>query len=99
MKHQRRFETDSRAEAQELSQISTLISDLDRIVVILGADIETEEERARVRELSDPTYPILARSLRARRDNIAATIDALQKRLQLRQRASTTKPSVADVAA
>jgi len=99
MKHQRRFETDSQPEAQELSQISTLISDLDRIIAILGADIETEEEHARVRELADPTYPVLARSLRARRDNLAATIDALQRRLQLRQRASTTKQSVADVAA
>jgi hypothetical protein len=59
-------------------QIATLIGDLSRSVDILSADIEHEEARAGVRDVSDPTYPVLARSLRARKDNIGATIAMLE---------------------
>jgi hypothetical protein len=45
-----------------------------RSVNILSADIEHEEERAGVHDLSDPAYPVLARSLTVRRENIVATI-------------------------
>jgi hypothetical protein len=59
-------------------QIATLIGDLSRSLDILSADIEHEEERAGVRDVSDPTYPLLARSLRARRENIGATIAMME---------------------
>jgi hypothetical protein len=59
-------------------QIATLIGDLSRKVTILTADIAHEEARAGVRDLSDPAYPVLARSLRVRRDNIVATIAMLE---------------------
>ena len=49
-------------------QIATLIGSLSRSVELLTADIEHEEARAGVRDLSDPTYPVLARSLRAREE-------------------------------
>jgi hypothetical protein len=62
-------------------QIAILISDLRRSMNILTADIEHEEERAGVRDLQDPAYPVLARTLMARRDNIEATICALQMRV------------------
>jgi len=58
-------------------QIATLICDLSRLD-ILSADIEHEEARAGVRDVSDPTYPVLARSLRTRRENIGATIAMLE---------------------
>ena len=35
-------------------------------------------DQAGVRDLSDPTYPVLAGSLRARKDNIRATIGSLE---------------------
>jgi hypothetical protein len=41
-----------------------LISKLSRTVDILTADIEHEEARVRVNDVSDPTYPVLAWSLR-----------------------------------
>jgi hypothetical protein len=47
-------------------------------VDILTADIEHEESRVGVRDMSDPGYPVLARSLRARRENIGATIAMLE---------------------
>jgi len=45
-------------------------------------DIEHEEAWAGVRDLSDPAYPMLARSLRARRENIGATIASLEALVQ-----------------
>src|SRR5882724_5323773 len=59
-------------------QIVTLVGDLSRTVAILTVDIAHEEARAGVRDLSDPAYPVLARSLRTRRDNIGATIGMLE---------------------
>jgi hypothetical protein len=67
---------------QGMSRIETLIANLNRSVEILNVDIETEEERARVTDVSDPAYPIIARQLRARRDNLQTTITALQEHLQ-----------------
>ena len=58
-------------------QIATLIGSLSRSVALLTVDIEHEEARAGVRDLSDPTYRVLARSLRVRRENIRVTIAML----------------------
>ena len=58
-------------------QIATLIESLSRSVELLTADIEHEEARTGVRDLSEPTYPVLARSLRSQRDNIEATLASL----------------------
>ena len=63
-------------------QIATLIGNLSRTVEILTADIEHEETRAGVRDLADPAYPVLARSLRARRENIRTTIASLEALVQ-----------------
>jgi hypothetical protein len=59
-------------------QIATLIGNLSRSVELLTVDIEHEEARTGVRDLSDPAYPVLARSLRTRRENIRATIASLE---------------------
>jgi len=72
------LETPRRTAATNKLQIATLIGDLSRSVDILSADIEHEEARAGVRDVSDPAYPVLARSLRARRKNIGATIAMLE---------------------
>ena len=81
------LETPRRTAAVNGLQIATLIGDLSRTEHILTADIEHEEARAGVHDLSDPTYPVLARSLRARRENIGATI-AMLERTSGRQKAS-----------
>ncbi len=59
-------------------QIATLIESLLRSVELLTVDIEHEEVRVGVRDLSDPAYSVLARSLRSRRENISATIASLE---------------------
>jgi hypothetical protein len=64
---------------REVAQIRTLIVTLSRSVDLLNWDIDAEEERTLLHDLSDPAYPILARTLRTRRDNLSATIAALQE--------------------
>ena len=59
-------------------QIATLIDELSQSVDILTADIQHEEARAGINNLANPAYPVLARSLRARRENIGATIVSLE---------------------
>ena len=59
-------------------QIATLIGDLWRSVDVLTADIEHEEMHLGVRNVADPNHPVLARSLRARRENLEATIATLE---------------------
>jgi hypothetical protein len=55
-----------------------LIMDLSRAIALLDCDILAEEERALVFDPKDITYPLLAQTLRARRDNLKATIVALE---------------------
>jgi hypothetical protein len=81
MKQQRHFERASNVALKEMAHISTMISDFDRVVRILDCDIATEEERVRISDRSDAAYPMLARTLAARRDNLRDTIAALEQRL------------------
>jgi septation ring formation regulator EzrA len=78
MKHGR---SENESALREAAQIRILISDLDHIVQILNCYIATEEERARTSDRSDVTYPLFARTLAARRDNLRDTIAAFEQRL------------------
>jgi hypothetical protein len=80
MKHQRHFDTKAAAQ-RETELVWKMIGELDRSVQLLNADIAIEENRVWIFDRSDAAYPILARSLGARRDNLMDTIDALKKRL------------------
>ena len=82
------FETVIILPAPRRQQIATLIGNLSRTVDILTADIEHEEAGVAARDLLDPTYPVLARSLRTRTDNIRATIASLEALLGEHQAAA-----------
>jgi hypothetical protein len=82
MKHQRHFDASDVA-LKQATQIRTLIADLDRLVRILNSDIATEEERAGVADRSEAAYPMLARTLATRRNNLRGTVAALEQRLGL----------------
>ena len=58
--------------------LTALISDLRRTVRYFDIDIEVEETRAGIVDVRKPEYPISARSLRTRRDNLLATIAMLE---------------------
>ena len=76
MSMQPRFET-----ARETAVISKILADLVRTVQLIECEIAAQEERARVSDRSDVKYPMLARTLIERRDNLKMTIDALEQRL------------------
>ena len=79
MKQQRHF--GSATPARDALQTRLLIADINRVVQILNGDIAAEEEQARIFDRSRVDYPILARTLVARRDNLLGTIAALEQRL------------------
>ena len=82
MKTQHHFEIESEDARREVAQIRTMIVDLDRVARFLASDIVIEEERSGVADRSDPAYPILARTLAARRDNLKVTIATLEQRVE-----------------
>src|SRR5229473_6754711 len=92
MKHQRRFE--SSTASREAVKTRVLIADLDRIVQILNGDIAAEEEQAGIFDLFHPEYPMLARAIAARRDNLTDTIAALEQRLATIKEPKFELPSV-----
>lgn len=62
-------------------QIETMISDLDRICIALGQQIEAEETRARIHDPAHFAYPTYAKAARERRANIQNSTNALRAEL------------------
>ena len=62
-------------------QIETLIVNLKRIVQLLDCEIELHKETARVKDPTNFAYPIAARTMAARRNNLQLTIATLERRL------------------
>lgn len=58
-----------------------MLSDLVLACQQIEADIATEERRAGIYNRADTRYPILARSLHERHDNLKGTIATLEKRV------------------
>jgi hypothetical protein len=81
MKQQYQFGSPYDAALRKSAKVRSLIGDLDRVVRILDNDIATEEERAGVSDPFNAAYPVLARMMTARRDNLRETIAALERRL------------------
>ena len=61
-------------------RLDALIADLWWRVRLLNTDILEEEAKAGVFDPQQPTYPLLALNLRARRDNLVATLGVLEQR-------------------
>ena len=62
-------------------KLQALTADLHWHVQLLDSDIRDEEKRTGISNVSNVAYPILARNLRTRRDNLLATITMLESRL------------------
>jgi hypothetical protein len=76
------MQTMSRFEATTPTQLHALISDLRWRARLLEADILDEEKKTGVSDPANLSYPILATTLKARRDNLLATVATLQSRLE-----------------
>jgi hypothetical protein len=70
----------SRSGATGDLRLDGLIADLWWRVRLLNTDILEEEAKAGVFDVQQPTYPMLALNLRARRDNLVSTIGVLEQR-------------------
>lgn len=46
----------------------------------MNSDVLEEEAKAKVFDIREPTYPMIALNLRARRDNLVSTIGVLEQR-------------------
>lgn len=88
MKQKRHFENADLTAVRDTATIGAMIADMQRVVQVLDSDVSTEEELSRIRDRSDARYPIIARQLAARRDNLKVTIAALEARL------SSIRPSL-----
>jgi len=62
---------------REVTQARALITDLHRLVDLLNVDNDCREQEVGVTDLAQPGYPAVARTMRARRDNLLETISAL----------------------
>ena len=62
-------------------KLQELIADLRWQVRLLDSGIDEEEQRTGIFDVSNITYPTLARNLRARRDNLLVTITMLESQL------------------
>jgi hypothetical protein len=62
-------------------QIATLLAELQRAADILAVSVRRHEEQARVSDPRQHQYPMSARCLRDRRENISATIRSLEAQL------------------
>jgi hypothetical protein len=58
-----------------------MIADINRVVKILDVDIAAEEERSQIFDQTNADYPMLARTIVARRENLKATIAVLETKL------------------
>jgi hypothetical protein len=81
MNIQPRFETAHASAIREVAVVSKILADLVRTLELIESDIAAEEERVGISDRSDLKYPMLARSLIERRNNIKMTIAALERRI------------------
>jgi hypothetical protein len=67
--------------SHEVARLRSLIDTLRTTQEVMTADIETEEQKSHICDVADISYSTLAKSLRARRDNLEATIALLKETL------------------
>jgi hypothetical protein len=81
LREETRKQRQNLANQREAMQIRAMIATLDRSVSNLEAGIDAELQGARVRDPSHFAFPIAAKTMIARRDNLKTTIAALSERL------------------
>jgi len=80
-------------------RIKKMIDDMRRVISSLDTEITLEEDRTRVHDQSHYTYPITAKSMRQRRDNLMLTIAALEAKLPGAERIVATSDTSETVSA
>jgi hypothetical protein len=81
MERRRHSETVVAQDRGQRNKLAALLESLRRSAVVLEASIEDEERRTGNHDSAHYAYPIVARTLSQRRDNLKATIAVLEQRL------------------
>jgi hypothetical protein len=81
MRRQRHFERIVAQENNQRDRIASLLETLRRSAVALEASIEDEERRTGKHDPSHFAYPIAARAMAQRHDNLKATIAVLERQI------------------
>jgi hypothetical protein len=74
--------TQTRSRAQNAQ---TMICDLQKVAQMLDVAIRDQQDNGWIRDPSRSVFPLAARSLVARRDNLKATIATLSNQFELTQ--------------
>jgi len=75
----RRFDMDEKQ--QKVADIEAMIQDFSQMVVDLDRQIDVEQERAGVTDVNHYSYPTFAKAAIQRRDNLQASIEDLDAKL------------------
>ena len=75
----RRFEVDEKR--QKVTDLETMIADFQQMAQDLERQIQVEQERAGVSDVNHFAYPTFAKAAIQRRDNLVASVDDLQAKL------------------
>jgi hypothetical protein len=81
MRRKRQYERIVARENDERDRTAALLESLRSSAVALEADIKNEEQRTGNHDPAYFAYPIVARTMAQRRDNLEATIAVLEQRL------------------
>ena len=71
-----------RDKKRQLAQIEMMIAEFERMSKELSIQIEAEEKRAGITDPSNFAYPTFAKAARQRRDNLATSLDDLERQRQ-----------------
>ncbi len=77
----RRFEVDEKR--QKVTDLESMIGDFQQMAQDLDRQIQVEQERAGVSDVNHFAYPTFAKAAIQRRDNLVASVDDLQAKLDL----------------
>jgi septal ring factor EnvC (AmiA/AmiB activator) len=81
MRRERHFERIVARESNQRDRLAVLLESLRRSAVALEASIEDEEQRTGRSDPSHYAYPIVARAMAQRHDNLKATIAVLERQI------------------
>jgi flagellar protein FliJ len=75
----KRFQVDEKR--RQVAQIETMIAEFERMAKDLDDQINTEQERSGIRDVSHFAYPTFAKAAMQRRDNLLASAKELRDQL------------------
>lgn len=79
----KRFQVDEKQ--RQVAQIEAMMADFERMAKELDAQIEAEQERAGIHDVTHFAYPTFAKAAMTRRDNLLGSMEGLKAQLEAAQ--------------